>query len=255
MRFWLIVIWRAIPDRWKIVAAPLVLLVLVFLGWFLFGGLFIEPVDPVQAAHRERLQALRPKAEAGAAGAQYQIGIIYRDGLAGSVNAAAAAKWLQRAAAQGHAAAQVAAGRLYAAGSGVRQNTGRAAQYYRTAAVRGANAEAQYALGVLYFDGRGVDNDFRAAADWFKKAGLQGHAGAQSVLGAMYQKGWGIDRDIGEAFVWFSRASRRREKAMRYRADIDPKKELQIIAARISRLQRNKASRRLNAIRRKLPRQ
>ena len=42
---------------------------------------------------------------------------------------------------------------------------------------------------------------------------------------------------------------------MRYRADIDPQKELQIISGRISRLQRQKASRRLNAIRRKLGKQ
>jgi len=248
MRFWLIVLWRAVPNRWKIVATPLVLVVAIFFGWFLFGGLFVEQVDPVQAAHGVRLESLAPKAEAGAAGAQYQIGIIYRDGLAGTADPAAAAKWLGRAAAQGHADAQVAAGRLYAAGSGVRQNYGRAAQFYRTAAVRSANAEAQYALGVLYFDGRGVDNDFRIAADWFKKAGLQGHAGAQSVLGAMYQKGWGIDTDVGRSFVWFSLASRQRKKAMGYRGDIDPEKELQKISARISRLQRQKAERRLRAM-------
>lgn len=251
MRFWLIVIWRAIPNRWKIVAAPLVLVVALFFGWFFFGSLFIDRVDPVQAAHAERLEELRPKAEAGGAGAQYQIGIIYRDGLAGTVNPEIAAKWLGRAAGQGHSNAQVAAGRLYAAGSGVRQNYGRAAQYYRTAAVRSANAEAQYALGVLYFDGRGVDNDFRIAADWFRKAGLQGHAGAQSVLGAMYQKGWGIDIDAAESFVWFSLASRQRKKAMSYRGDIDPEKELQKITDRISRLQRQKAERRLRAMGRK----
>lgn len=229
-------------------AAPLVLVVAIFFGWFLFSGLFIQPVNSVQAGHAERLQVLRPKAEAGSAGAQYKIGIIYRDGLAGTANPATAAKWLGRAAAQGHSDAQLAAGRLYAAGTGVRQNYGRAAQFYRTAAVRGANAEAQYALGVLYFDGRGVDNDFRIAADWFKKAGLQGHAGAQSVLAAMYQKGWGIDIDVGESFVWFSLSSRQRKKAMRYRADIDPEKELQKITGRISRLQRQKAERRLRAM-------
>ncbi|MBT4118865.1 MAG: sel1 repeat family protein [Rhodospirillaceae bacterium] len=253
MRFWLIVIWRAIPNRWKIVAAPLVLVIATFFGWFLFAGLLLEPVDLVQAVHAERLETLRPEAESGGAGAQYQVGIIYRDGLAGTTSPAIAAKWLGRAAAQGHSDAQVAAGRLYAAGSGVRQNYGRAAQYYRTAAVRGANAEAQYALGVLYFDGRGVDNDFRTAADWFRKAGLQGHGGAQSVLGAMYQKGWGIDIDVGEAFVWFSLANRQRKKAMGYRGDIDPEKELQKITARISRLQRQKAERRLRAMGQKKP--
>lgn len=234
-------------------AAPLVLVVAIFFGWFLFAGLFIQPVDRVQAEHAERLEVLRPKAEAGAPDAQYQIGIIYRDGLAGTVNPAIAAKWLGRAAAQGHSDAQVAAGRLYAAGSGVRQNYGRAAQFYRAAAVRDANAEAQYALGVLYFDGRGVDNDFRIAADWFRKAALQGHAGAQSVLGAMYQKGWGIDIDAGESFVWFSLASRQRKKAMSYRGDIDPEIELQKITARISRLQRQKAERRLSAMGRNRP--
>ena len=99
----------------------------------------------------------------------------------------------------------------------------------------------------------GVDNDFRTAADWFRKAGLQGHGGAQSVLGAMYQKGWGIDIEVGEAFVWFSLANRQRKKAMGYRGDIDPEKELQKITARISRLQRQKAERRLRAMGQKKP--
>jgi TPR repeat protein len=252
MRFWLIVLWRAVPTRWKIVAAPLVLLVLVFAGWFLFAGLLIQPADPEQAANAQRLERLLPRAAKGDGGAQYQVGVIYRDGLAGTADARHAAKWLGRAAKAGHTEAQLAAGRLYAAGSGVRQSYGRAAQLYRTAAVRGASSEAQYALGVLYFEGRGVGNDYTAAADCFKRAASRGHAGAQSVLGAMYQKGWGIDADVGEAYVWFSLAAGQTERAMRYRADIDPKKELQKIAARISRLQRKKADRRLGALRRGL---
>jgi hypothetical protein len=56
----LIVKWRAIPNRWKFVAPPLVLVAAIFFGWFLLAGLLIEAVDPVQAVHAERFEALRP---------------------------------------------------------------------------------------------------------------------------------------------------------------------------------------------------
>ncbi len=110
-------------------APPLVLVAAIFFGWFLFADLLIEAVDPVQAAHAERLEALRPKAEAGGAGAQFQIDIIYRDGLAGTGSPSTATKWLGRAAVQGQRTAQLAYERLYAVRSGVRQDYGRAAQF------------------------------------------------------------------------------------------------------------------------------
>ena len=252
MKFWLIAIWRFIPTKWVIVSAPFILLIFAFLGWFLFGGLFIEKVDPRVVAATERLQQNLPRAERGDPEAQFAIGVIYRDGLTGAANPRAAAKWLERAARQGHAPAQLAIGRLYAAGSGVAQNFARAAGWYRNAAVRSGYDVAQYALGALYFNGRGVENDFGAAVDWFKKAAMQGHAGAQSVLGAMYEKGWGIDRDLVSAYVWFSLAARQAAKAMAYRADIDPGKELEKLKTRISRLQLKKGSQRLRVLRRRI---
>jgi hypothetical protein len=46
MKLWAIAIWNSIPPKWWVVLAPFGAIIVAFVFWFFFGGLFIEPEDP-----------------------------------------------------------------------------------------------------------------------------------------------------------------------------------------------------------------
>jgi len=65
------------------------------------------------------LKILRPKALAGDASAQHNLGYMYEKGYGVPHNGAVAASWYQKSANQGNPAGQLALGRLYFEGDGV----------------------------------------------------------------------------------------------------------------------------------------
>jgi len=235
-----------------VVLSPFVILIVVFLGWFLFGGLFIEAPDPKIVRYQEELANLLPKAEQGDRRAQYRAGVILRDGLAGEKRPRAAARWFEKAAKSGGVNALYALGRANALGQGVPQNFGRAAELYRTAAGLGRHLEAQYALAELYFQGKGVQLDFKTAVSWYRKAALRGHPAAQAVMASMFEKGWGIEKSKIEAFVWYSLAAQQLKRMARYKTEIDPATSLLSLTANMSRLDLEKAQKKLKSLRRRI---
>jgi len=76
---------------------------------------------------------------------------------------------------QGAAAAQYTLAWMYDHGSGVPKDTGEAVKWYRRAADQGS-AEARTNLGRCYAGGGGVPQDMAEAAKWYRKAADQGHA-------------------------------------------------------------------------------
>jgi TPR repeat protein len=132
---------------------------------------YAEGLEAYQAGDYETaLQEWRPLAEQGNVGAQFNLGIMYRNG------------------------------------NGVIQDNAEAANWYRLAAEQG-NADAQYNLGVMYKNGRGVVQDYAAAVDWYRKAAEQGHARAQNNLGYIYENGNGVIQDYVIAHMWFNISS------------------------------------------------
>ena len=81
----------------------------------------------------------------GMHGAQYFLGVMYRDGQGVPKNYKTAVKWFRLAAKQGH-------------------------------------ADAQTSLGVMYQDGKGVPKNDKTAVKWYKLAAEQGDADAQNNL-------------------------------------------------------------------------
>ena len=98
-----------------------------------------------------RFEVAKTKAETGDAEAQFNLALMYNNGIPEQLqkNDREAAKWYRKAAEQGH-------------------------------------VEAQFNLGLMYDKGEGVRQDFKEAAKWFRKAAEQGHASAQYNLGVMY---------------------------------------------------------------------
>lgn len=100
------------------------------------------------AAYKQRLygQALdlwRPAAEAGDAGAQYRVGMLYRDGLGVSRAPTEAHAWFVRAAKGGDADAQIALAHQFESGSGVARDVEQATRRIpRSCSPRRARATA-----------------------------------------------------------------------------------------------------------------
>lgn len=83
---------------------------------------------------------------------------------------------------------------MYEQGIGVAKDEKEAMLWYRKAAGRG-NANAQFNLGVLYENGRGTAVDFAQANQWYRQAAAQGDALAIGNLGMLYLRGDGVKVD------------------------------------------------------------
>lgn len=116
------------------------------------------------------LREWRPLAEQGDANAEYNLGLMHRDGL------------------------------------GVPQDYGETVKWYRSAAEQG-HTMAQYNLGVMYSKGPGVPLDYVEAVKWLRLAAEQGDARAQTNLGFMYAHGRGVLQDDVRAYLWFHLAA------------------------------------------------
>ena len=111
-----------------------------------------------------------PLAKAGQPQAQFNLALLYSNGLGVAHSAKTARRWLQAAANQG-------------------------------------NAQAQYNLALMLQLGDGVEGDIAAARRWYEQAARQGLASAQNNLGLMYLEGQGMPPDQARAIRWLKRAA------------------------------------------------
>lgn len=188
-----------------------------------------------QRAYREWKAA----AAAGQAEAQFDLGVLYAQGLGVLRDLNAAADWYRKAADQGNPEAQFALGQMYARGWGVPRDTAdairwfemansvdsdgpptdwltvegygiaqdpeQAAYWYRQAANSG-HPEAQYYLSRLYASGKGVKRDEEQAERWVSASATQGYAPAMSDLGKRFATGNGATKDDKRAYFWLTLA-------------------------------------------------
>ncbi|WP_010488883.1 tetratricopeptide repeat protein [Pseudomonas sp. S9] len=91
---------------------------------------------------------------------------------------------------------------MYEQGIGVTKDETQAVSWYEKSAQQG-NSNAQYNLGVLYENGRGTPVDFAQANQWYRKAAAQGDALAVGNLGMLYMRGDGVkvDKNLGLALL------------------------------------------------------
>ena len=178
-------------------------------------------------------------ADAGQAEAQFDLGVLYAQGLGVRRDMTEAARWYRQAADQGNAEAEFALGQMYSRGWGVprdqadamrwlqmanapdtdgpptdwaivegfgiAQDQKQAASWYLSAAEKG-HAEAQFNLGRLYATGKGVAHDEEQAARWIRASASQGYAPAQARLGMRYATGSGMTEDDRRAYFWLTLA-------------------------------------------------
>lgn len=127
-------------------------------------------------------------AEQGGAPAQYRLAELYA-GLQGDsgiypahgvpVDAAKAAEWTQKAAAQGYADAQLSLGHKYHYGGGVPKDDAKSQEWYQKAkeqylkASEQGDSNASHRLMVIYSEGWGVPKDKAKAKEWQQIEGKQ----------------------------------------------------------------------------------
>ena len=114
----------------------------------------------------EDVAALRASAEAGDAGAQNHLGILYLFG-----------------------------------GDGIKKDSRKAIHWFQLSATQG-NSNAQYELGVLYEEGEGVAKSYPKAIHWFRLSATQGNSNAQYELGVLYEEGEGVAKSYPKAIHW-----------------------------------------------------
>ncbi|MEC9345341.1 MAG: tetratricopeptide repeat protein [Pseudomonadota bacterium] len=206
-----------------------------------------DAFDAAQSGNYTRAMALwLPLAEDGDANAQYNVGVLFDEGLGTGVDHAAARDWWQKAAdqglpvamhnlallelelaategadgdidkartlleaamAHGHARSAYTLGKMKLAGVGQDQDVSAGIELIRHAA-RAGFGRAQYNMGKAYRDGLGVEADPAAAADWFRRAALQGDAAAQDHYARRLADGDGIDADPVQGLAFALLAAR-----------------------------------------------
>ena len=151
--------------RGKFLPSVLLLLPLVAASSCTVGG--VGASDVLEASRRYR----------GDAGA-LEIGSIMADFALGNKFAEKdpkrAAEYYRKAAEFGLPEAQFNLGVLHRQGRGIPQDYAEAAKWFRRAAEQGM-PPAQYNLGISYLKGEGVPESFRDAYIWFTLAGIGGH--------------------------------------------------------------------------------
>lgn len=134
-----------------------------------YWGLAANPERRVLDGRRILISRSRGHAEA-----QFNLGIMYRNGQGVPQNYEQAVHWWHLAADQGHAEAQFNLGVAYA------KNNEESAKWWRLAADQG-NAEAQFNLGNSYAQAEGVPRDYAQAYKWFRLAAVGGSERVKSI--------------------------------------------------------------------------
>ncbi|MCB1562267.1 MAG: SEL1-like repeat protein [Alphaproteobacteria bacterium] len=168
-----------------------------------------NPHDVIKqdAALQGVVKDIETQAFNGVPEAQHDLAAIYTAGHSNvKQNYERAAAWFRQAAAQGVANANYNLGVLYHQGLGVKQNMDEAIKWYQNAAALG-HPEAQYNLGIAYIEGIGVPYDPGAAAAFFQSAAEGGITEAAYNLGLIYENGLLGEAKPDLAIMWYKTAA------------------------------------------------
>jgi len=147
---------------------------LILIAPLALGGDYQKGLKAYNSSNYEvALAEWQPLAEAGDAGGQFGLGMMYGNGFGVDMDDAQAIKWYSLAAEQGHAQAQCNLAVMYQNGWGVPQSDAEAVKLYTLSAEQGI-VEAMMALGRFYAMDFAVDYDPVKAYQWYSLAKLMG---------------------------------------------------------------------------------
>ncbi len=177
-------------------------------------------------------------ARLGMRDAQYELGLMYANGIGTAQDFEQAISWIRQAAEKGLPAAQYLLASRYNTGDTVAQDeleacrwflkavdqghakaTYRLARFLSVAHTRSAHSlfvkaaelgvpDAQYALATESTLDPDDTPGQKAAFVWCKRAAEQGMAAAQCALADRYVRGFGVEPNMDQAVVWYRKAAR-----------------------------------------------
>jgi TPR repeat protein len=193
--------------------------------------------ESLSASNKQTFTRRLKEARIGDPAAQYDVALMYANGVGVGKDVAQAFAWTKASAEKGHTVAQYLLGSAYSNGLGTPKDVQKALLWFvksyehgnekaalKLARVFGAEqlelafqfliesaergvAEAQFAVAQSYANGLGVEQDSRLALDWYRRAAEQGLPGAQFSLGQAYELGVGVAEDLAVATQWYREAA------------------------------------------------
>lgn len=185
-------------------------------------------------------------AQAGNAGAQYYLALVYDAAKEGKHPNKEIVQYLEQSASQGYVDAQLMLGKIYQFGRrAIPKDIDLARKWYDMAAAKGSqeamerlemiyqmsgnayakavqsdeniewlyvgakqgNAEAALNLAVLTEEGKRVPQDYKRAAELYKMAADAGIPQGQAGLGKLYANGEGVEQNFETAVFWLTKAA------------------------------------------------
>ncbi len=157
------------------------------------------------AAPADDIVACREAATAGDPAAQYNMGLLYEEGIQVPKNKNEALNWYRKSADQGLPVAEYAVGLLTVLSS-TNANLPAATEYFRKAAEKDF-APAQFLWGYCLQLGYGVSTNLLEAIVWYQKAASNNYAPAQYSLGVMSNDGLGMPNNPRDAVHFYRLAA------------------------------------------------
>lgn len=121
--------------------------------------------------------------------AQYNVGLIYANGLGVQQDIVQAQSWYEKAAKQGNASAQYNLAQMYHVEGTKNVHAYEKAKYWYEKSVEAGIKEAYNNLGALFLEGKGVEKDEKIAFELFKKGAQNGDSAAEVNAAILYA--WG----------------------------------------------------------------
>ena len=139
----------------------------------------------------EALEILERLAREGDSRAQYEVALMYLQGIGTPINPTVGGKWMLTAANNGNATAMVEVGGRFENGVNAEKNVILAFTWYRRAALTG-DPIGRYKYALMYESGEGIPQDLPRAYAWYRLAeSTAGKIAAQRV----WQKMTPADRE------------------------------------------------------------
>lgn len=165
--------------------------------------------------YEEAIAIWLPLANNGDAAAQFNMGVMYANGLGVDRDMGVAMDWWENAARQLHVrsahnlALAMLAGEPHDGAREDQETDYTAVLRYLKIGSDAGYPNSEYTLGKLYAEGVGVEQDKRRAAELFLSAAIKGFAKAQYNLGKIYRDGTGMTANAGLSLFWFAEAAER----------------------------------------------
>ncbi|UDQ97271.1 tetratricopeptide repeat protein [Lentisphaerota bacterium WC36G] len=187
--------------------------------WYKYGIKLNDPNSAYFLAHAYKYGSLSLKvnyqkaheyftigAELGDNECQFELAIIYEDGLGVEKDFTKALKLYEQSANNGNGQAKCLLGIYYYQGINIKKDYQKALKYFQDC---GDNDVALYYLSYMYFNGNAVKVDHKKGLELLKKSANFDYVEALYLLGTIYYNGEvGVKIDNKKAFEYFQKAAK-----------------------------------------------